>query len=176
MKTVSEAKQKKVVRQSFVYVVTYLLIVVFLYLACCGYSTRSLLPSYMQEVHVKLFENNTFKAGLDETATNAVVAAFNSGSNLRMTDESNADLLIEGKVSNYVKSPHTYTSDQNIIEYRITITFSARCVDVAKNEVFWEGSVSDWAALSADGDEDAAIEEATKKTAERLVTTVLTNW
>jgi hypothetical protein len=25
--------------------------------SCCGYSTRSLLPSYMQKVHIKLFEN-----------------------------------------------------------------------------------------------------------------------
>jgi hypothetical protein len=130
----------------------------------------------MQNIHVRLFENKTFKAGLDELSSYAVVEAFKKGSNLRVTDESGADLVLEGKVTDFSKDPYTYTSDQNIIDYKVTVQFSVRCVDKQKNEVFWEGSVSDWATYNADADEDTAIEEAIKKTAERLVTTILTNW
>jgi len=128
----------------------------------------------MQKVHIKLFENQTLKVRLDELATNAVLEAFRGGSNLRIVDENSADIVIQGKVSGFSKDPYTYTSDQTVLEYKITVKFSVRCVDKAKNEVFWEGSVSDWATY--DTDEDSAIDEAMRKTAERLVNTILTTW
>ena len=146
----------------------------FLSVSCCGYSTRSLLPSHFEKVHIKLFENRTLKPGLDELATNAVTDAFRSGSGLRIADENSADLIIEGKVAGYSKDPHTYTSDQTVTEYKITVKYSIRCLDRVKNEVFWEGTISDWVAFS--NDEEAAIEEAVKKTADKLVDAILTNW
>lgn len=142
--------------------------------SCCGYSTRSLVPSHIENIHIKIFDNRTVKAGLDELATNIVIEEFRSGSNLRIVDEKSADLVIEGTVSGYSKDPHTYTSDQIIIEYKITIKFSIRCIDKARNEVFWEGDVSEWATYSTN--EDEGINEALEKTAERLVTTILMNW
>jgi len=145
-----------------------------MFISCCGYSTRSLLPSYIQKVHIKLFENQTLKVRLDELATDAVLDAFRGGSNLRIVDENSADVVIHGKVSDFSKDPYTYTSDQTVLEYKITVKFSVRCIDKVRNEVFWEGSVSDWATYETD--EDSAIDEAVRKTAERLVNTILTNW
>jgi hypothetical protein len=143
-------------------------------LSCCGYSTRSLLPGHMKTVHIKLFENNTFKAGIDEIATASVVDAFAGGSGLRLVDEKDAALVIEGRVSGFSKDPYTYTSAQAVIEYKVTVTLSARCVDQVRNDVFWEGSVSDW--VTYETDEEQAIIDATNKTAEKLVNTILTNW
>lgn len=151
-----------------------LILAFFITISCCGYSTRSLLPSHIQKVHIKLFENQTLKVRLDELATNAVLDALSSGSSLRIVDESSADVVIHGKVSGFSKDPYTYTSDQTVLEYKITVTFSVRCVDKVRNEIFWEGSVSDWATY--DTDEDSAIDEAMRKTAERLVNAILTNW
>lgn len=156
------------------YVLIVAVVSVLLIITCCGYSTRSLLPSHMQRIHVAHFENRTLKAGLDELATNTVIEAFRSGSNLRIVDESSADLLLEGSVSGYSKDPHTYTSDQTILEYKVTVRYSVRCVDKARNEVFWEGDVSDWALY--DIDEDQGIREAARKAADRLVTNILTYW
>jgi hypothetical protein len=143
-------------------------------LSCCGYSTRSLLPEYMKTVHIKLFENNTLKAGIDETVTNSVIDAFISGSGLRVIDEAGAALVVEGRVSGYSRDPFTYTSAAAVIEYKVTVTLSARCIDQVRNEVFWEGSVSDW--VTYESDEDQAILDASKKAAEKLVNTILTNW
>ncbi len=143
-------------------------------LSCCGYSTRSLMPEYMQSIHIAILDNRTLKPGLDEIATNAVIEAFRSGSSLRIVDEESADLILDGSVSGYAKDPHTYTSDQAILQYKITIRYSVRCLDRIRNEVFWEGDVSDWVLY--DADEDQAIGEAAKKVAERLVTSILTNW
>jgi hypothetical protein len=143
-------------------------------LSCCGYSTRSLMPAYMQKIYIGILENRTLKPGLDELATNAVIEAFRSGSSLRIVDEGSADLVLEGSVSGFSRDPHTYTSDQTILQYKITVRYSMRCVDRVRNEVFWEGDVSDWALY--DTDEEQGIREAAKKAAERLVTNILTNW
>lgn len=149
-------------------------VMMILLISCCGYSTRSLMPEYMQKIYIGILENRTLKPGLDELATNAIIEAFRSGSNLRVVDESSADLVLEGSVSNFSKDPHTYTSDQTILQYKITVRYSMRCIDRIRNEVFWEGDVSDWALY--DTDEDQGIREAAKKAAERLVTSILTNW
>ena len=153
------------------FVIGYLIL---LQMSCCGYSTRSLLPGYMEKLHIKIFENQTVKVGLDERTTNAVIEAFRSGSNLRIVDENSADIVIEGKVTGFSKDPYTYTADQTILQYKITVKFTIRSIDRQKNEVFWEGDVSDWATY--DTDEEKGIDEAIKKTAEKLVTTILTNW
>jgi len=155
-------------------VISLCLVIIILLISCCGYSTRSLMPEHMQKIYIAILENRTLKPGLDELATNAIVEAFRSGSSLRIVDESSADLVLEGSVSAFSKNPHTYTSDQTILQYKITIKYSMRCIDKVRNEVFWEGDVSDWALY--DTDEDQGIREAAKKVAERLVTSILTNW
>lgn len=145
-----------------------------LFINCCGYSTRSLLPGYMKKVGIKLFDNATVKTGLDELATQAVIEAFRTGSGLRLVDEKQADIVIEGRVANYEKEPYVYTGALNISQYKVTITLSIRCVDQVKNGVFWEGEVADWALFTSD--ETQGIAEAMKKTAQKLVSTILTNW
>ena len=142
--------------------------------SCCGYSTRSLLPSHIKRIHIKLFENNTLKPGLDEKTTLIMTDAFRSGSGLRIVGENNADLILEGRVVNYQKAPYTYTGDQSYVEYRITVTLNARCVDREKNEVFWEGNIADWVTYT--DNEDEAIDAAIKKAAEKMVNAILTNW
>ena len=132
------------------------------------------MPEYMQKIYIGILKNRTLKPGLDELATNAVIEAFRSGSNLRIVDEGSADLVLEGSVSGFSKDPHTYTSDQTILQYKITVKYSMRCVDKVRNEVFWEGDVSDWALY--ENDEEQGIREALRKAAERLVTSILTNW
>lgn len=158
------------------YVYFCLLPFAFLLVSDCGYSTKSLLPGYMRKVHITLFQNRTLKPGIDEVATDRTIEAFRSGSNLVISDLTSADIVIEGEVVGYARDPHTYTSDQTIIDYKITVRFSARCVDKVKNEVFWEGTVSDWSTYAPDEDEDEAINRATRKTADNLVNAILTNW
>jgi len=153
----------------------YLVIILsLLILNCCGYSTRSLLPGYIHKVHIKIFENQTYKTGLDEIATDLTIEAFRKNSNLKIVSENQADIVINGKVSGFSKEPYVYTGALNVSQYKITIKFSVICFDQVKNTIFWQGDVSEWAVYSTD--EEEGIREATKRTAERLVTLILTNW
>ena len=149
------------------------IIIILIILNCCGYSTRSLLPGYISKVHIKIFENQTYKTGLDEIATNLTIEAFRKNSNLKIVGEDQADIVINGKVTGFSKEPYIYTGALNISQYKVTIRFSAICFDQVKNTIFWQGDVSEWAV---DKDEEEGIREATKRAAERLVTVILTNW
>lgn len=146
----------------------------FLLSGCCGYSTRSLLPGYITKIHIKIFENQTYKTGLDEIATRATIDAFRNNSNLKIVSEEQADIVLNGKVIGFSKEPYVYTGALNVTQYKITVKFSVICLDQVKNTIFWQGDVSDWATYT--NDEDAGIRDAIKKTAERLVTVILTNW
>ncbi|MEO0184224.1 MAG: LPS assembly lipoprotein LptE [candidate division WOR-3 bacterium] len=141
---------------------------------CCGYSTRSLLPGYIKKVHVKIFENQTYKAGLNEIATEATIEAFRNNSSLKIVSEDQADIVVNGKITGFSKEPYVYTGALNVTQYKISVKFSVTCLDRIKNTIFWQGDVSDWSIYTTD--EDASIKEAIKRTAERLVTTILTNW
>lgn len=141
---------------------------------CCGYSTHSLLPGYIKKVHIKIFENQTYKPGLDEIATQLTIEAFRNNSNLKIVSEDQADIVISGKITGFSKDPYVYTGALNVSQYKITVKFSVICFDQVKNTIYWQGDISDWAIYTTD--EDASIKEATKRTAERLVTTILANW
>ncbi len=141
---------------------------------CCGYSTRSLLPGYIKKIHIKIFENQTYKSGLDEIATQTTIEAFRSNSNLKIVGEYQADIVIEGKVTGFSKDPYVYTGALDVFQYKITIRLSVTCLDQIKNTIYWQGDISDWAIYTTD--EESALREAAKKAAERLVTTILTNW
>jgi hypothetical protein len=149
------------------------IIIILIILNCCGYSTRSLLPGYISKVHIKIFENQTYKTGLDEIATNLTIEAFRKNSNLKIVGEDQADIVINGKVTGFSKEPYIYTGALNISQYKVTIRFSVICFDQVKNTIFWQGDVTEWAV---DKDEEEGIREATKRAAERLVTVILTNW
>ncbi len=141
---------------------------------CCGYSTRSLLPGYIKRVHIKIFENQTYKAGLEEIATQLTIEAFRSNSNLKIVSAEQADIVIAGKVTGFSKDPYVYTGALDVSQYKITVRFSITCLDQVRNTIYWQGDISDWAIYTVD--EESSIKEATKRTAERLVTTILTNW
>ncbi len=141
---------------------------------CCGYSTRSLLPGYIRKVHIKIFDNQTYKSGLDELATQLTIEAFRNNSNLKIVSEDQADIVISGKIIGFSKEPYVYTGALNVTQYKITVRFSVVCFDQVKNSIFYQGDISDWAIYTTD--EDKSIKEAIEKTAERLVTTILTNW
>ncbi|MGB9719981.1 MAG: LPS assembly lipoprotein LptE [bacterium] len=157
-------------------IINYLLLAVYYLLisGCCGYSTRSLLPGYIRKVHIKIFENQTYKPGLNEIATETTIEAFRNNSSLKIVSEEQADIVVNGKVTGFSKDPHVYTGALDVTQYKITVKLSVTCLDQVKNTIFWQGDISDWAIYTTD--EDESIKEAIKRAAERLVTTILTNW
>ena len=149
---------------------------IMLALGCCGYSTRSLLPSHLKNVSIDIFENRTIKIGLGEDMTRELVRQFTSDGTMRVTGEGKAQLKITGEVSYFNKEPYVYGGDQTVYRYKVTVASKVRCFDVAKNAIYWEGEVRDWALLDQNQEETVGINEAMTKVAKETVRRLLTNW
>lgn len=144
-------------------------------LSCCGYSTRSLLPSYMRVVRIQFFENRTLQPLLGETYTDCLKNTFIK-ERMTVTSGGDADLEIEGKVLSYKREPFTYTGEQTITLYRMSLRVSVKVLDLVKNEVFFEQEISDYVDQPADADEESWISKMCQKVAERTVQEIVTHW
>ncbi|MEO0161390.1 MAG: LPS assembly lipoprotein LptE [candidate division WOR-3 bacterium] len=125
-------------------------------------------------MHIKIFENQTYKTGLDELATQTTLEAFRNNSGLQLVSEEQADIVLIGKVTGFAKEPYVYAGALSVSQYKITIKLSVTVYDRVRNTIFWQGDVADWATYTTE--EEKGIREAMKRTAERLVTVILTNW
>ena len=144
---------------------------------CCGYSTRSLLPSHLKTVAVPPATNSTTQPGLAEGLTDELISAFNSDRTLRVTNSEAADLVVNVTVSNYSRSPVSYTGDQAVSSYRLSVSAQVDARDQTRDEKFYSGAAS--AAIDYDPaakTEEATTVEALKKLASEIVRQVLITW
>ncbi len=64
----------------------------------CGYRIGMSKPSGMQSIALRTFENETFRRGIDLQLTELIGEEIISRSSLRLTEESQADCLLKGKI------------------------------------------------------------------------------
>jgi len=149
---------------------------------CCGYSTRSLLPSHLKTVAVPPATNTTTQPGLAEALTDSLTAAFTSDRTLRVTNVEAADLVVNTTVSSYARTPSAYTGgdttgDQSVTAYDLSVSAQVDARDQTRDEVFYSGAAS--ARVTYDPDaktEEEAAAEAVKKLASEIVRQVQIAW
>ena len=144
---------------------------------CCGYSTRSLLPSHLRTVAVMQVDNATDQPALGENLTDALTAAFTVDRNLRLTTIDDANLVVSATVEGYTRTAASYTGEQNITAYELTVSARVRVQDQVKDAQFYSGTVSSRTTYdpNAKTEEQAASEAITRLAAE-IVRQVLTAW
>jgi hypothetical protein len=144
---------------------------------CCGYSTRSLLPSHLKTVAVPPATNTTTQPGLAEALTDSLTAAFASDRTLRVTNTEAADLVVSTTVSSYARTPSSYTGDQAVSAYELSVSAQVEARDQTRDEVFYSGTAS--ARVTYDPNaktEEVAAAEAVKKLASEIVRQVQIAW
>jgi hypothetical protein len=148
---------------------------------CCGYSTRSLLPSHLKTVAVPPATNTTTQPGLAEALTDALTSAFTSDRTMRVTNVEAADLVVNTTVSGYDRKPASYTgdttADQAVSAYELSVSAQVDARDQARDEQFYSGTAS--ARVTYDPNaktEELATAEALKKLAAEIVRQVQIAW
>ncbi len=144
---------------------------------CCGYSTHSLLPSHLKTVAVPPATNTTTQPGLAEALTDSLTAAFTSDRTLHVTNTEAADLVVNATVSGYSRTASSYTGDQAVSTYELSVGAQVDARDQTRNEQFYKGVASARVTYdpNAKTEEDAAA-EAIKKLASEIVRQVQIAW
>ncbi|MBI1319174.1 MAG: hypothetical protein GC168_09555 [Candidatus Hydrogenedens sp.] len=109
-----------------------------LMLAACGYTAESSLDAKYQTIHVSPFYDSSDQYGLQAPLTNAVTRKFVTDGRLTVVPRDQADLLLEGVITNYRLKGVTYDADDSVTQFLLVVTAGVRVTDQQTGDTLWE--------------------------------------
>jgi len=104
----------------------------------CGYTLKSAPPHGLKTLSVETFHNETYEPALEIDLANTLVKRFLFDGTLRVTSEKNADAVLRGKLTQFLREPLRYTSTEEIEEYRIILKVDLSLWDRRSQKILWE--------------------------------------
>lgn len=166
-----------------------------LILSGCGYTSGTLLPADQRTIHIDNFENriNTaqvvsdrreyygYRPNLETDIRRAVVSRFIFDGNLQIVDKKEADLVLEGALTDYMQLPLRYDDDDNIEKLRIRIIMDLRLIDNRSGKTLWRESRfmgrEDYTLVGINAQtKHQAVEQAVKDLSQRIVERTVEAW
>ncbi|MBS4015384.1 MAG: LptE family protein [Candidatus Latescibacteria bacterium] len=153
--------------------------ILILLIGCCGYSTRSTLPSQYKSIAIPVVDNQTVKPNLGDMLTDQLLNDFTKDRNLSIAPIDRADIVLECRITNYERSPQSYTANQEVITYRTTLNVFVKALDKTKpdTEPLHDGEISAWITYDAQSEtEEIGIARAIEKVSIEILRKLLTTW
>lgn len=162
-----------------------------IFLASCGYTTRSTLPASTKTIHVELFKNsisyttegrrNIYLPLLEVKVRNAVTDRFLFDGNLKLAEPDQANLVLKGELKNYERTVLRYTDDDDVQEYRVHITVALELWNTRKQEAVWTepafvGEATYFVTGASAKSEESAVDGAMNDLARRIVERTVEDW
>jgi hypothetical protein len=98
-----------------------------------------IVPSYLQNVGVSVFENKTSYFGLETLFTRATIRQFQEDGRLPLVDSDKADLVVKVVIRQYVQEPQMYDPKTNyVLQYRLSVVYDLAAVDQQEKKTFVE--------------------------------------
>ncbi len=149
--------------------------------ASCGYySFKGSLPSHLKTVAVPLFYSQSQEPGIAEEITNEVINQFISDNTLKIADESEADLVLNGTVLPIpVPRPAIVKEGESVAEMRLSVSVKVKCEDVRMSKVLFNKTFRNEISLNSDSgleERQQAIKEALVIIAEDIVNATISGW
>ena len=151
----------------------------FFFMGCFTYSFTGSLPTHIKSVAIPLFEDNTAYPGVREDLTNSVINEFISDNTLRVTSESQADLVISGVISSITQKAAILSAGETVNEYQIYVNVKVKCEDIKSNKVLWDKTLSEFGVMPGTGSQDErnqAIQIAIEKLTNDILNNTLGYW
>ena len=156
-----------------------------LLMCACGYRFEGggYLKKEVRTVSVAVFENLSAEDMADLTFTNELVQEIVDKSDTRVVDGDRADAVIYGTIRSISFATLSRSSTESVLERRISAVLDVRMLDREKS-VIWsvkdfsvheESEVSD-GQLEDESNKSAALEKIAQRSAEKLVSRMLTNF
>lgn len=121
--------------------------------------------------------NTTTQPGLDQALTDSLTAAFAADRTLHVTNTEAADLVVNTTLSNYTRTASSYTGDQAVSAYELSLGAQVVARDQTRDEDFYSGFVSIQVTYDPNTKtEEQAAAEGVKKLASEIVRQVLISW
>ena len=140
--------------------------------SCSPYSfSGTSVPKHIKTIAIPLFENNTSEFGLTEQVTDALLDDFIKENILQIVDQRDSDSVMRGTISKVSDVPYTFDENEDVQEFRVTISVNLVWIDKINEIDLFKGKVTGWGVYAASTPEDRT--EGLDDAVERLVTDVL---
>jgi hypothetical protein len=105
------------------------IIALFALISGCGYTTKSLISRKINSIYIPIFENDTFRRGLEFDLTSALKDEIMSNTKLRILQKDSADTILTGRIIKVTEGMLSSNVEDNIVESRVTISVYIKLVD-----------------------------------------------
>ena len=102
---------------------------IFLIAGCSYYSMAGSIPANINNVYIPLIENDTAEFEISENLTSKITQEIAIQNILKITDDSNSDSTILGVITSATDGPFTFDSNEQVDEYRFSISLKILWVD-----------------------------------------------
>ena len=106
------------------------LFMVSLLLTACGYTSRSTMRQNVNTIYIPIFENQTFRRGLEFDLTNAIKNEVLFRTRLKVVDKDHADSVLYGEIADVQKFVLIEDPRANITEASMDIIINFSWVDL----------------------------------------------
>ncbi len=150
-------------------------------LSGCGiYTFSGNVPGHLKTLAIPDFENQTAEYGIEDQLTDEVISVFRNDNTLSIRSEEEADCVIRGVIVTITDRPSTFSPDETVQEYRITLGVAVEFYDKVQDKVVWEERLSNFGVYpftgGAGASRDEGIEEAIEKLAEDILNKTVSGW
>ena len=147
--------------------------------AGCGYSARPMTREGVRTVYVPIFENRTFRRGLEFDLTREVVDKINQKTQLKIAEKDTADTLLRGEIVEVRQREIVRNEPLKPEEVRVLVCASVTWVDRRTNQVLMKQQNVQSPAeyiVSRRQDFTSASKEAMSDLAEKIVNLMEEAW
>lgn len=109
-----------------------------LFAGCQHYTFTPNLPAYIKKIAVPIFDNKTFKYGLESDLTRIIIDEFITDGHLEIVSEADADAVLLGTISYYKLEPVSFDVNEVVTEYHLTVSLRLEFEDMTSMEILWE--------------------------------------
>ena len=102
---------------------------IFLIVGCSYYSMAGSIPANINNVYIPLIENDTAEFEISENLTSKITQEIAIQNILKITDNNNSDSTILGVITSATDGPFTFDSNEQVDEYRFSISLKILWVD-----------------------------------------------
>ena len=104
------------------------------FISACGFHVSSKASSSQcGKIAIPVFENRTYKFGVEETLTNAVISEFLSRHGVEVVPVKSANTILYGSVVGYSEiNPLSFDVNENVMNYRLILIVDVVIKDVNK--------------------------------------------
>ena len=153
-----------------------ILSLIIFFISGCEVSEEHKIPEHIKKIYIPVFKNLTYEYGIEERLTEEVIKQFLSDGRVTVCDNpQEADGIIYGKITQYIKQPLQYDANEEPLLYRIRIYIEVEFYDTFRHKIIWtEDSIDRYTTYSDKVEPIETEKEAQDRIFQELAVDVLT--